>query len=65
MTNEESSLSKFSQKLKSVFADLLLLAGLGLMCWGVFRFSIPAGLVLVGLVMIVLARSIAPEKKKI
>jgi hypothetical protein len=51
-------------KFKSALADFLLLAGLALACWGVFKFSPAAGYIACGTVLFFLARSITPEKKK-
>lgn len=64
MTNADSQSSNKFRKLSSVFADMVYLAGLGLVCWGVFKFSIAVGMIVTGLVLIILAMSIAPGKKK-
>jgi hypothetical protein len=63
MSNAESSQSKNFTRLKMAFADLLLLLGLGIACWGVFKFSIAAGLIVSGIIVVILARAITPEPK--
>lgn len=64
MTNADSSSSKTKTRLKTAVADLILLAGLSSICWGVFKYSIPAGLIVTGIALIILARAITPEGKK-
>jgi hypothetical protein len=56
------------KKLKLFFAaavpTVALLAGLGLVCWGVAKFSLPAGLIVGGVFLLLLARALTPETKK-
>ena len=53
-----------ARALKSLLADFIFIVGLGLICWGVFKYSVPAGLIVTGIAVIILARAITPEDKK-
>ena len=48
----------------SILKDLVLLAGLGLVCWGVFKLSVPAGLIAAGLLLVLLALILGKKTKK-
>jgi predicted membrane protein len=48
--------------LKSLFADFLLIAGLCLICYGVGKYSVAAGFIATGAMLIISAISFAPKK---
>jgi hypothetical protein len=47
---------------KSLFADLLMIGGLALICLGVGKYSVPAGFITTGAMLIICAISAAPKK---
>jgi hypothetical protein len=53
--------AKIAARLKSLCADLLMIIGLALICWGVGKFSVPAGFIATGSMLIIFAVSVAPK----
>jgi hypothetical protein len=61
MTKVQTS-AKIAARLKSLCADLLMISGLALICLGVGKYSVPAGFITTGAMLIICAISAAPKK---
>lgn len=46
-------------------SNLVFIAGLALVCWGISMYSHAAGVIVSGVVLVILARVLSPETKKV
>lgn len=55
--------SKFKRPVQKFFQELTLLAGLGLVCFGIAKIYLPAGIIAAGVFLTVLS-TVKPSKEK-